>query len=573
MLQVPSSTYSTMLLLLIAYLIALIRANPDIGGGTHGGETSHLQVDDPDFSGIVDFSNAIPGPDGSWCITKTKYVDHMVKDQVKECWHENVTQCHDTYVTEFLPSQEQKCEETFWKSCKIDFKEAPYNYTMKQCHTPLVKECDKHPTYSPTKDAEIVCKTWFESECNTTFVETSPNKDDLPNTWCKKVPRKICAPDNCRMVPGPEQCNQKMMVSTIQKPSEVCDLQPQTHCRLITRLVPHLIQKEVCRRVPKEMCHLALANPHLVKKPMRLRWCTKTPPPAKKKPSYKPPTPSYLPPSKRSSSSSSIVTTSSPGLNTGLRPVALASNSPPPSYTTLRPGIQFQRRSHQDAYETKFKPILLKAEPVEEKNPQHILIEDFFVQNSAEDLELITKTHDHVVNHHAEPLVSRNSYQNSKDVKPDHDLQEEHVFHMDDNNDDQEKVAEDDEDKDEKLSDVVESILSKLRSTTEIMEQPFDENYYSSEEDYYNRHDQDYDQHQQDLLYEPAESLKTELLQDEYGAAAGELKGAEPEQQQQANISEMPILPASISDELSGYDTFSSGILDHNIGETVLKKK
>ena len=66
-----------MLLLLIAYLIALIRANPDIGGGTHGGETSHLQVDDPDFSGIVDFSNAIPGPDGSWCITKTKYVGKL----------------------------------------------------------------------------------------------------------------------------------------------------------------------------------------------------------------------------------------------------------------------------------------------------------------------------------------------------------------------------------------------------------------------------------------------------------------------------------------------------------------
>ena len=81
-----------------------------------------LDADDPDFSGIVDFSNATPGPGGSWCITKTDYVDHMVKDQIKECWHENVTQCHDTYVTEFLPSQEQKCEESFWKSCKIDFR-------------------------------------------------------------------------------------------------------------------------------------------------------------------------------------------------------------------------------------------------------------------------------------------------------------------------------------------------------------------------------------------------------------------------------------------------------------------
>ena len=70
---------------------------------------------------------------------QVKYVDHMENDQVKECWHQNITQCHDTYITEFLPSQEQKCEETFWKSCKIDFKEVPFNYSLKQCHTPLVK--------------------------------------------------------------------------------------------------------------------------------------------------------------------------------------------------------------------------------------------------------------------------------------------------------------------------------------------------------------------------------------------------------------------------------------------------
>ena len=378
-------------LLLLALSVTFVTSDPDIGG-SHGGEPSHLDADDPDFSGVVDFSNAIPGPDGSWCITKTKYVDHMVKDQVKECWHENVTQCHDTYVTEFLPSQEQKCEETFWKSCKIDFKEAPYNYTMKQCHIPLVKECDP-PSYQPpsVKEGEIVCKTWFESECNTTFVETSKFKDDLPNTWCKKVPRKICAPDNCRMVPGPEQCNQKMMVSTIQKPSEVCDLQPQTHCRLITRLVPHLIQKEVCRNVPKEMCHLALGNPHTVKKPMRLRWCTKHKPESLKKtpvPQYKP---SYLPPpppTRRNSIPSS--TTFSPSYQ------ASPDDFSPPSFSspTSRPAIQFQRRSQQPVFETKFKPkIPLQAEPLEQDSPQNILIEDFFVQNSAEDLELITKTH------------------------------------------------------------------------------------------------------------------------------------------------------------------------------------
>ena len=39
---------------------------------------------------------------------------------------------------------------------------------------------------------------------------------DKPQTWCKKVPKKICAPDNCKMVPGKEECHDKNLVSTIQ---------------------------------------------------------------------------------------------------------------------------------------------------------------------------------------------------------------------------------------------------------------------------------------------------------------------------------------------------------------------
>ena len=42
-------------------ILGLVQADPDIGKGSYGGEPSHLDVDDPDFSGVVDFSNAIPG--------------------------------------------------------------------------------------------------------------------------------------------------------------------------------------------------------------------------------------------------------------------------------------------------------------------------------------------------------------------------------------------------------------------------------------------------------------------------------------------------------------------------------
>ena len=124
-------------------------------------------------------------------------------------------------------------------------------------------------------------------------LQTTPGIEDKPNTWCKKVPRKICAPDNCRMVSGPQECSQKNIVSTVQKPTELCDLQPQQHCRLITKLTPHLISKEVCRKVPKEVCHLALSPPKTVRKPITLKWCTRKK--HEHSSGYKAPN-SYLPP-------------------------------------------------------------------------------------------------------------------------------------------------------------------------------------------------------------------------------------------------------------------------------------
>ena len=96
---------------------------------------------------------------------------------------------------------------------------------------------------------------------------------------------------------GPEDCRDKTMVSTIQKPMEHCELQPQRHCSLITKLVPHLTTREVCKVIPKEICVLKLVNPHPVKKPITLKWCTKKKPP--NLPSYSPPksaSNSYLPP-------------------------------------------------------------------------------------------------------------------------------------------------------------------------------------------------------------------------------------------------------------------------------------
>ena len=43
-------------------------------------------VIDEEPNGVIDFSQAVPQKDGSLCITKTKYIEKMEKQPVKECW-------------------------------------------------------------------------------------------------------------------------------------------------------------------------------------------------------------------------------------------------------------------------------------------------------------------------------------------------------------------------------------------------------------------------------------------------------------------------------------------------------
>ena len=56
-------------------------------------------------------------------------------------------------------------------------------------------------------------------------------------------------------------------------PEEVCDLNPQKICRLVTRLVPSLKPERECTIVPKETCNLKFSQPRVEKKPLRTEWC------------------------------------------------------------------------------------------------------------------------------------------------------------------------------------------------------------------------------------------------------------------------------------------------------------
>ena len=70
---------------------------------------------------------------------KVQDKERLERDDIKECWHKNVTTCYDSYVTEFTSAEEEECEDVFYKNCVIDFKQVPFEYDIKSCLTPMIK--------------------------------------------------------------------------------------------------------------------------------------------------------------------------------------------------------------------------------------------------------------------------------------------------------------------------------------------------------------------------------------------------------------------------------------------------
>ena len=116
----------------------------------HRGRDSGAQEDrgksggDHGFSpeGGIDFTGCENDPDtGRCCITKEEQITTLTKSPILECTHKDYEQCHYTYVTQFRPSQQELCEETFDKQCSISFVKKATNDTVQKCYKPLLKVC------------------------------------------------------------------------------------------------------------------------------------------------------------------------------------------------------------------------------------------------------------------------------------------------------------------------------------------------------------------------------------------------------------------------------------------------
>jgi len=237
----------------------------------HGrGQLARVGRQGSSVPGGVDFSNCVTDPDtGLCCVDKEETVTSLEKEPILECTHKNTEQCHYTYVTQFKPSVEEICEETFEKQCQITFKKQAFNETVEHCYKPIEKVCNGQ---GPEE-----CRTVYESSCTTKYVEKQPGKF-VGDTACEKLPVEICGA-GCTYEEGDEKCHEKVVASLVDTPEEVCDLNPQKTCRHVTKLVPKLAPSHECTIVPKETCHLKFSNPEVVEEPLQTVWCLDPTPP------------------------------------------------------------------------------------------------------------------------------------------------------------------------------------------------------------------------------------------------------------------------------------------------------
>ncbi|QQP39050.1 Uncharacterized protein FKW44_019807 [Caligus rogercresseyi] len=127
---------------------------------------------------LVGNDDDLPGKDqGNGTRCETKYERGM------RCQHVLKDKCHMTYVTDYHPVPEEKCETLFKKRCYITFK-APHTETFERCHTPFEKKCG-----DDVKGPEV-CKVVNEDYCETVYKEYTVD-EQYPDCVVKEKPNCI----------------------------------------------------------------------------------------------------------------------------------------------------------------------------------------------------------------------------------------------------------------------------------------------------------------------------------------------------------------------------------------------
>jgi len=269
---------------------------------------------------------------GVKCVKKVMQVEEIVHDNIIKCSHSFAEKCHNTFITDYAPSQEEKCSTSFDKNCKITYQPMAFDEKVEICDEPLKKVCNDSIT------GEEVCRTEYETSCETRYKNHTVEQDEPvckmvmekkcdgvvadnqdqanngrrrrsiariengeefirqaenceewpvqkctlekktvtksnPETSCQKHPKEVCTTSNCKFVQSEKTCREETRSLVQNIPSEDCDLEPRETCKLETVLVPRLVEKPNCVQVPKEICVEGKTNPRKVSKPVVKEWC------------------------------------------------------------------------------------------------------------------------------------------------------------------------------------------------------------------------------------------------------------------------------------------------------------
>jgi len=240
------------------------------------------------------------------CVEKVVMESHTVYDDHITCKHSYDKKCHTTYTTDYEPQQEEECDETFTKSCFIEYKKVASEEPVKFCYTPLGCEgdglpeektvyeshCDTHYHKHDVTDDVVTCRTEYEEKCHevTQGYTTEEVCDKWPkqvcdkvptpvtkvseNVQCVKKPRTITVTGACVPVPQEEECYDKTETVVQEVPQETCNLEPQRSCKFVTKLVPLLKPAEECVDIPKEVCsRQRIPRAEKSQVPVIKKWC------------------------------------------------------------------------------------------------------------------------------------------------------------------------------------------------------------------------------------------------------------------------------------------------------------
>jgi len=215
------------------------------------------------------------------CINKVMQVTSTVYEDKIKCQHTFTEKCHDTFITDYVPTQEKKCETSFDKNCHITYKPMMFEETVKICDEPLKKICNN----DTVGKGDEVCKTHYETTCETRYKEHEVEQDE---PVCVMVTERKC---NDVRVPVPDSDQTRGLLRRTKRRAqqelgltsglnlepaglggigeslqsldsntdllsvgEECEDWPVQKCTLEKKTVKKTNPETSCRKMPREIC-------------------------------------------------------------------------------------------------------------------------------------------------------------------------------------------------------------------------------------------------------------------------------------------------------------------------------